>query len=98
MFEILVLYRNPNKDCIFYAKTVEVPQYAIIKMVRSVQATCTGLLPFRAVQALKRGLKILKAGKRLMMNKLGMVSYPLDNVLFHSNQSVWMQHRKNKRN
>jgi hypothetical protein len=67
-------------------------------MVRSVQATCTGLLPFRAVQALKRGLKILKAGKRLMMNKLGMVSYPLDNVLFHSNQSVWMQHRKNKRN
>jgi hypothetical protein len=50
---------------------VEVPEYAIIKMVR-------------AVQALKRDPKMVQAETQLMINKLGKVSNPLDNVLFHS--------------
>jgi hypothetical protein len=50
---------------------VEVPEYIIIKMVR-------------VVQALKRHLKMVQAEKQLMINKLGKVSNPLDNVLFHS--------------
>jgi hypothetical protein len=55
----------------FFTQNCGGPEYAIIKMVR-------------AAQALKRDPKMVQVEKQLMINKLGKVSNPLDNVLFHS--------------